>query len=106
MNSDIQLSVFFRATYLSFWPYLFIFKCLLYFNSKQVAENTIVGSLGRTARRSNVSDYEHRRHQHGLCLRVFQMNKAAITLKCNIRLKLHFKLQNRGLKGQVHTSYL
>ena len=90
----------------------FIFKCLLCFNSKQVAENTIVCALGRTARQSNVSYYEHRRQQHELkssCFVFFfsrYVNKAAFKLKCNIRLKLHFKLQNICLNGQGHTSYL
>ena len=43
-----------------------MFKGLFYLNSEQVDENTIVCTLGRAARRSNVSDYVYRIHQQGL----------------------------------------
>ena len=47
-------------------PTLVIFNGLFYLHSEQVGGNTVVCTLGRAARRSNVSDYVYRRHQHGL----------------------------------------
>ena len=44
----------------------FIFKDL--FNSEQVDGDTIVSTLGRAARWSNVLDYVYRRHQQGLMI--------------------------------------
>ena len=67
MNSDILLTACFRVTYFVFLTvHFFIFKGLFYLNSEQVDENTIVCTLGRAARRSNVSDYVYRIHQQGL----------------------------------------
>ena len=66
MNSDILLTVCFNARYFVFLTGHFIFKGLFYLNSEQVDGNTVVCTLGRAARRSNVSDYVYRRHQQGL----------------------------------------
>ena len=67
MNSDILLTVCFNARYFVFLTvHFFIFKRLFYLNSEQVDGNTVVCTLGRAARRSNVSDYVYRRHQQGL----------------------------------------
>ena len=67
MNSDMLLTVCFHATYFVFLTeHFFIFKGLFYLSSEQVDGNTIVSTLGSTARWSNVSDYEYRRHQQGL----------------------------------------
>ena len=57
MNSEILLTVCFNARYFVFLQYIFIFKGLFYLNSEQVDGNTVVCTLGRAARRSNVSDY-------------------------------------------------
>ena len=42
------------------------FLCLTYSFTGQVGGNTIVDTLWRAARQSNVSDYVYRRHQYGL----------------------------------------
>ena len=52
-----------------FCPFYSIFVYLIdlfSLNSEQVDGNTIVCTLRRAARRSNVSDYVYRRHQQGL----------------------------------------
>ena len=66
MNSDILLTVCFHATYLSFGQYIFIFKGLFDLNSEQVDGKTIVSTLGRAGRWSNVSDHVYTSHQQGL----------------------------------------
>ena len=72
MNSDILLTVCFNARYFVFFDStFFIFKGLFYLNSEQVDGNTVVCTLGRAARRSNVSDYVYRRHQQGLKMLMF-----------------------------------
>ena len=54
-----QIFCLFDSTFL----YLMLF---FYLNSEQVDGNTVVCTLGRAARRSNVSDYVYRIHQRGL----------------------------------------
>ena len=57
MNSDILLTVCFHVIYFVFLTVYFNIKDLFYLNSEQVDQNTIVSTLGRAARWSNVSDY-------------------------------------------------
>ena len=66
MNSDILLTYCFHATYFAFLTEHFYIQSFVLPNSEQVDGNTIVCTFGRTARRSNVSDYVYRRHEQGL----------------------------------------
>ena len=66
MDCDILHTVCFHARYFVFLTVYFIFEGLFYLHSEQVDGNTVVCTLGKAARRSNVSDYVYRRHQQGL----------------------------------------